>query len=195
MLQLVNNKSRTKGRRIQPGVWAAYAACFLAFAYAGVSFYGAAGGTAGLSTLGGTLEELGRARELALSAAVWAVGVLKALAALLALALIRPWGRRLPHRMVLAVVLGRGDALNPLWRLVHARRGTRGGGCDPGLRCRRLDGAQVARIPVGPVVPPLGHHVGSGGLPLPACSDPERDGWVEASSGLSRILRVLSRFW
>ncbi len=86
--------------------WAGYAACALALLYAAVSFYWAGGGTAGLSTIGGELEELGRAREPALIAAVWAVGVLKALAGLLALALVRPWGRAFPRRMLLAAAWG-----------------------------------------------------------------------------------------
>jgi hypothetical protein len=42
---------------------AAYAACATSLPYAAVSFYWAVGGTAGLDTLGGSLEELGRARD------------------------------------------------------------------------------------------------------------------------------------
>ena len=45
------------------GRWGAYAACVLALAYAAVSFYWAAGATAGLSTIGGELEEMARARD------------------------------------------------------------------------------------------------------------------------------------
>ena len=96
--------------RLRPGAWAAYAACALAFLHAAVSFYWAGGGAAGLSTIGGTLEELGRTREPALIAVVWAVGVLKALAGLLALALVRPWGRALPRWPLLAAAWG-GAAL------------------------------------------------------------------------------------
>jgi hypothetical protein len=40
--------------------WAGYAACALALLHAAVSFYWASGGTAGLSTVGGQLEERGR---------------------------------------------------------------------------------------------------------------------------------------
>lgn len=112
MYRALNEKTAgtTKdGRR--PGAWAAYAACVLAFLHAAVSFYWAGGGTAGLSTIGGTLEELGRAREPALIAGLWAVGVLKGLAGLLALALVRPaWGRSLPRRPLLAAAWG-GAAL------------------------------------------------------------------------------------
>jgi hypothetical protein len=41
--------------------WAAYAACACALLYAVPSFYWAFGGTAGLDTVGGRIEELGRA--------------------------------------------------------------------------------------------------------------------------------------
>jgi hypothetical protein len=87
-------------------MWAAYAACVLALLHAAASFYWAGGGTAGLSTIGGALEQLGRAREPALIAVVWAVGLLKALAGLLALALVRPWGRAFPRRVLLTTAWG-----------------------------------------------------------------------------------------
>ena len=44
--------------------WAAYAACALALLSAIPSFYWAAGGTIGLNSVGGAIEELARAREL-----------------------------------------------------------------------------------------------------------------------------------
>jgi hypothetical protein len=69
--------------------WAAYAACALALLSAVPSFYWALGGTAGLDTVGGTLEELGRAhdpRGVALGAGA---GLLKVAGGLLALALAR----------------------------------------------------------------------------------------------------------
>jgi hypothetical protein len=43
--------------------WAAYAACVLALLSAIPSFYWAAGGTIGLDTVGGAIEELARARD------------------------------------------------------------------------------------------------------------------------------------
>jgi Protein of unknown function (DUF3995) len=81
--------------------WAAYAACALALLSAVPSFYWALGGTAGLDTVGGTLEELGRAhdpRGVALGAGA---GLLKVAGGLLALALARPWGRAVPRRLLL----------------------------------------------------------------------------------------------
>lgn len=86
--------------------WAGYSACVLALLYGAMSFYWAAGGTLGLDTVGGQLEELGRARGPALISLVWATGVLKVLAGLLALALVRPWGRLLPRRVMLAASWG-----------------------------------------------------------------------------------------
>jgi hypothetical protein len=62
--------------------WAAYAACALALLSAIPSFYWAAGGTIGLDTVGGAIEELARARDPA--------GV----------ALVRPRGRRVPRRLL-----------------------------------------------------------------------------------------------
>jgi Protein of unknown function (DUF3995) len=100
----------TNGESRPGGSWAAYAACVLALLHAAVSFYWAGGGTAGLSTIGGTLEELGRAREPALIALMWFTGLLKVAAGLLALALVRPWGRAFPRRMLLAAAWG-GAAL------------------------------------------------------------------------------------
>jgi hypothetical protein len=101
----------TGGRGAAPGprartAWAGYAACVLALGHAAVSFYWAAGGTAGLSTVGGELEAMGRAGSPLLSAAVWGVGAAKVLAGLLALALVRPWGRALPRWMMLAAGWG-----------------------------------------------------------------------------------------
>jgi Protein of unknown function (DUF3995) len=98
----------------RPGAWAAYAASALAFGHAAVSFYWAAGGTAGLSTIGGELQELGRAREPALISLVWVAGSLKVLAGLLALALVRPWGLALGRRVLLAAAWG-GAALLALY--------------------------------------------------------------------------------
>jgi hypothetical protein len=87
--------------RTRATTWAAYAACALALLSAVPSFYWALGGTAGLDTVGGTIEELGRAhdpRGVALGAVA---GILKVAGGLLALALVRPWGRAVPRRLLL----------------------------------------------------------------------------------------------
>jgi Protein of unknown function (DUF3995) len=80
--------------------WAAYAACALALLSAIPSFYWAAGGTIGLDTVGGAIEELARARNPAGVALGIGAGVLKVAGAVLALALVRPWGRRVPRRLL-----------------------------------------------------------------------------------------------
>ena len=77
--------------------WAGYAACALALLHAAVSFYWASGSTAGLSTVGGKLEEMDRPGSPALAALVWGVGALKVLAGLLALALVMPREGVLPR--------------------------------------------------------------------------------------------------
>ena len=67
------------------------------------SFYWAAGGTSGLNTVGGAIEELARARDPAGVALGLGAGVLKVAGGVLALALVRPWGRRVPRRLLLGV--------------------------------------------------------------------------------------------
>lgn len=79
------------------GIWTAYAACVLALLHAGVSFYWAVGAAAGLSTVGGELEELVRTRDPGFIALVWATGLMKAACGLLALALVRFWGSVFPR--------------------------------------------------------------------------------------------------
>jgi hypothetical protein len=81
--------------------WAAYAACALALLSAVPSFYWALGGTAGLDTVGGAIEELGRAHDSRAVALGAAAGILKVAGGLLALALVRPWGRAVPRRLLL----------------------------------------------------------------------------------------------
>ncbi len=88
------------------GVWAAYAAAACAFLFAAVSFYWAVGGTAGLDTLGGRIEELARARDPGMIALGWITGALKVFGGLLALALVRPWGRWFPRWMLLISAWG-----------------------------------------------------------------------------------------
>jgi Protein of unknown function (DUF3995) len=56
------------------------------------SFYWAAGGTIGLDSVGGAIEELARARDPAGVALGIGAGVLKVAGAVLALALVRPAG-------------------------------------------------------------------------------------------------------
>lgn len=80
--------------------WAGYGAAAAAFSFAVVSIYWGLGGRWGLDTLGGDIERLARARDPAILAANWAAAVLKLAGGALALALVQPWGRRLPRRPV-----------------------------------------------------------------------------------------------
>ncbi len=81
--------------------WAGYAAGALAWLSAVPSFDWAVGGTAGLDTVGGTIEQLARARDPAGVALGMGAGILKVAGGLLAL--VRPWGRRVPRRLLLGV--------------------------------------------------------------------------------------------
>jgi hypothetical protein len=87
--------------RSRPTAWAAYTACALAWLYALPSLYWALGGTAGLDTVGGAIEELARTRDPAGIALGLGAGILKLVGGLLALALVRPWGRVIPRRLLL----------------------------------------------------------------------------------------------
>jgi uncharacterized protein DUF3995 len=78
--------------------WAAYAACAWAAAYAiGVRGYQGLGGTVGLP---GVLEEPAAVRRASLAA-----GAAILLAGLACLALVRPWGLRLPRRLIVVTAL------------------------------------------------------------------------------------------
>jgi hypothetical protein len=79
--------------------WAGYAACAWAIAYAvGVRGYQGLGGTVGLA---GTFTDPAQMRRASLlaGAGIFLVGIG-------ALALVRPWGLRLPRRLVLVPALG-----------------------------------------------------------------------------------------
>src|SRR6202167_2071296 len=83
------------------GVTAAYAAAVVAFGYALVSLYWAAGGRALLSTVGGYVEHLTNQGGAVPVIVALAVVLAKVAGGLLALALVRPWGRGAPRRWLL----------------------------------------------------------------------------------------------
>jgi uncharacterized protein DUF3995 len=64
------------------------------------SFYWAFGGTAGLDTVGGAIEDLARTRDASGVALGVGAGILKIAGGLLALALVRPWGWAVPRRLL-----------------------------------------------------------------------------------------------
>lgn len=86
--------------------WARYAACIWAPAFCAISFCWAAGGTAGSDTIGPSITNM--ARELAFVALLWGTGTLKLLGGSVVLALVQPWGRGLPRRILLTAAWGEG---------------------------------------------------------------------------------------
>lgn len=86
--------------------WAGYAACAWAVAFAAISFYWAAGGTIGVNTNAPAITTHVLARDPSWIAIMWGAGVLKVIAGLLALALVRPWGRAIPHWLLLTAAWG-----------------------------------------------------------------------------------------
>jgi uncharacterized protein DUF3995 len=77
----------------------AYVAAAMAIASAVPSVFWTLGGTSLLDTVGGSIEQVARARSPSALALGAATSLAKLGAALLALALVRPWGRRVPWRL------------------------------------------------------------------------------------------------
>ena len=98
----MTTETTVRDERAGPGRRATYAACVLALLYALVSFYWAAGSTAGLSTIGGELEAMARARDPGIVAIVVVTAFLKVAYGRLELALVRPFGRAFPRWVLLA---------------------------------------------------------------------------------------------
>ena len=88
------------GRRAA-GAVAAYAAAVVAFAYALVSLYWAVGGHGLISTVGGYVEQFARRGGAVSVLVALAATAAKVAGGLLALALVRPWGRVVPRRWLL----------------------------------------------------------------------------------------------
>jgi hypothetical protein len=86
----------------ESGRWAGYATAACAFLFALTSFYWGFGGTFALDTVGREAVELIEAGDVGIYLAVWFAGVVKVAGGVLALALVRPWGRRyLRHWMLM----------------------------------------------------------------------------------------------
>lgn len=88
------------------GTVAAYAAAIVAFAYALMSFYWALGGHGLVSTIGGYVEQFARRGGALPVLMALAAALAKAAGGLLALALVRPWGRMVPRRWLLCGSVG-----------------------------------------------------------------------------------------
>jgi hypothetical protein len=101
---MMNGTGVARGRRTRAasgwsavGTVTAYAAGFVAFAYAVVSLYWALGGHGLISTVGGYVEHFAhRGGALPVLVALAVAGA-KLVGGLLALALVRPWGRLVPR--------------------------------------------------------------------------------------------------
>jgi hypothetical protein len=92
-----------------------------------MSLYWAAGGLVGGETLGVKIDRLAHERDASFVAGLWAAVALKAVAAALALALVQPWHRRLPRRLLLVLggATGAGITLYAVANLVqHALMAT-----------------------------------------------------------------------
>lgn len=83
------------------GTVTAYAAAIVAFAYALMSLYWALGGHALVSTIGGYVEQFARRGGALPVLLALAAALAKVAGGLLALALVRPWGRVIPRRWLL----------------------------------------------------------------------------------------------
>jgi hypothetical protein len=97
-----------------PSRWAggvAYAAAGWAFLFAALSFYWALGGTAGSDTVSPEIAQLARAHVPWVMAALWISAIIKVVSGLVALALIQPWGSRVPRWILLLLAWGAGTLL------------------------------------------------------------------------------------
>jgi hypothetical protein len=98
------------GRAVEPaatgrpavGTVTAYAAAVVAFAYALVSLYWAVGGHRLVSTVGGYVAQFARQGGAVPVLVALVAAAAKVAGGLLALALVRPWGRVIPRRWLLA---------------------------------------------------------------------------------------------
>jgi hypothetical protein len=95
-------------RAPERGDWPAYAAAAWAFLFAAASFYWAAGGELALDTLAVEIERDALARDSDAVTITWVTGALKVVAGLVALALVRPWGARIPRRLLLVATAAAG---------------------------------------------------------------------------------------
>jgi len=84
------------------GTVTAYAAAIVAFGYALMSLYWALGGHALVSTIGGYVEQFARRGGAFPVLIALAAALAKVAGGLLALALVRPWGRMVPRGWLLS---------------------------------------------------------------------------------------------
>jgi hypothetical protein len=87
----------------RPGAWVGYAACACAWLFAIPSFYWAGGGKVGTDTVGQAAVESSWSTDPLFMTVVLVTALLKVLAGLLSLALVRLPGGRVPRWMMLTV--------------------------------------------------------------------------------------------
>src|SRR5215469_4698953 len=92
-------------------VWVSYGACGWAFLFAALSFYWALGGTAGADTISPAIVQLARTHVPWIFAALWITAIIKVFSGFVALALVRPWGSRVPRWVLLILAWGAGTLL------------------------------------------------------------------------------------
>ncbi|ELZ07482.1 DUF3995 domain-containing protein [Natrialba aegyptia] len=101
-----SRRAQPVGRTRVP-IWAGYAACLWAAVFAAMSFYWALGGTLGLKTIG----TFAQSRDPTFVALLWVTGAMKIGGGLVALALVRPWGHRVPRPLLLGCAWAGGIGL------------------------------------------------------------------------------------
>jgi Protein of unknown function (DUF3995) len=134
---------------------AAYAAAVAAFSYALLSGYWVLGGHALVSTVGGYAAQIAR-RGAAAPVLPALAAAAKAAGGLLALALVRPWGRVIARRW-LRVISAAASALLIVYGAVNVLAATLvlSGVLHPGGRVDH-NGVALARRRLGPLVPRRG---------------------------------------
>jgi hypothetical protein len=108
MTQRIENSRASREARADSLTWAGYAAATWAFLFAAMSFYWALGGRLGSETIGDAITKPVLAGDPTILAIVWITGVLKVVAGVVALALVQPWGQRIPRSALLLAGWGAG---------------------------------------------------------------------------------------
>jgi hypothetical protein len=101
----------TPSKQARWAVWAAYGASGWAFVFAAVSFYWALGGMLGVDTVSPQIAQFARAHVAWVIAVLWITAIIKVLSGFVALALVQPWGRSIPHWILLLLSWGAGTLL------------------------------------------------------------------------------------
>jgi len=121
--QVSKRSARTGRSSLSRGQRVAIGAFVWSVAFGLVSFYWAAGGTIGETTLARSIRDLADERDPGFVATVWITGVAKILGGLLPIAVAFGWWRRVPRRL-LVVLCGVGGILLMLYGIGDMVRST-----------------------------------------------------------------------